>query len=147
MRCYVYYNVALSIGFNRFLDPLVYGDYPHSMRSIVGRRLPKFTKEQSMMVKGSYDYIGINYYTAYYASYTPNSNNPKSYTTDSLATLSCKIFYFGLPTNIDKYFMTCSVTVRPHLFTLQLTSMESQLVLRYVEFISLTKHIVMPMCR
>nr|TKR85682.1 hypothetical protein D5086_0000245540 [Populus alba] len=33
----------------------------------VGGRLPEFTAEESKMLKGSYDFIGINYYTTYYA--------------------------------------------------------------------------------
>ncbi|KAB1199984.1 Beta-glucosidase 12 [Morella rubra] len=72
-----------------FLDPLTFGDYPHSMRSLVGKRLPKFTKEQSKTVKGSFDFIGLNYYTAFYAADAPQLNaGNKSYLTDSLANLT-----------------------------------------------------------
>ena len=75
----------------RFMDPLTNGDYPHTMRSLVGNRLPKFSKKQSMMVKGSYDFLGLNYYTANYASYAPPSSNTKpSYTTDVHANLMSK---------------------------------------------------------
>ncbi|XP_042425970.1 beta-glucosidase 26-like [Zingiber officinale] len=49
-----------------FLHPLTYGHYPKSMQVIVKERLPKFTKEQAKMVKGSYDYVGVNQYTSYY---------------------------------------------------------------------------------
>ncbi|KAG6486822.1 hypothetical protein ZIOFF_055402 [Zingiber officinale] len=49
-----------------FLHPLTYGHYPESMQVIVKERLPKFTKEQAKMVKGSYDYVGVNQYTSYY---------------------------------------------------------------------------------
>jgi beta-glucosidase len=35
--------------------------------------LPKFTKEQSEMLKGSYDFIGLNQYTAKFATYDPSS--------------------------------------------------------------------------
>ncbi|KAK3027162.1 hypothetical protein RJ639_041263, partial [Escallonia herrerae] len=70
-----------------FLDPITKGDYPHSMRSIVGDRLPRFSKQQSKSLKGSFDFLGINYYTAYYVADAPNSNTNKSYTTDSLARL------------------------------------------------------------
>ncbi|PHU14221.1 Beta-glucosidase 27 [Capsicum chinense] len=48
--------------------PLTYGDYPKNMCRLVGDRLPKFTTEQAAMVKSSYDFLGINYYTSYYAS-------------------------------------------------------------------------------
>ncbi|KAK4542943.1 hypothetical protein RGQ29_033164 [Quercus rubra] len=72
-----------------FLDPLINGDYPHSMRSLVKDRLPKFTEEQSMLVKGSFDFIGLNYYTAFYATYAPQPNGVEaSYTTDSRASLT-----------------------------------------------------------
>ncbi|XVF85829.1 hypothetical protein PTKIN_Ptkin17bG0149200 [Pterospermum kingtungense] len=49
-----------------FLDPLIFGDYPSSMRSRVGSRLPSFTKSESDLVKGSLDFVGINHYTTYY---------------------------------------------------------------------------------
>ncbi|KAG6523197.1 hypothetical protein ZIOFF_013050 [Zingiber officinale] len=49
-----------------FLHPLTYGHYPESMQVIVKERLPKFTEEQAKMVKGSYDYVGVNQYTSYY---------------------------------------------------------------------------------
>uniref|UniRef100_A0A6N2LGP7 Beta-glucosidase n=1 Tax=Salix viminalis TaxID=40686 RepID=A0A6N2LGP7_SALVM len=53
-----------------FMDPLTNGDYPRNMHDFVGGRLPKFTTEESEMLKGSYDFIGINYYTTYYAQNT-----------------------------------------------------------------------------
>ncbi|ONH96078.1 hypothetical protein PRUPE_7G106100 [Prunus persica] len=61
-------NRSLDFMFGWFMDPLTYGDYPPSMRSIVKERLPKFTDEESKLLKGSYDFIGINYYSARYAS-------------------------------------------------------------------------------
>ncbi|KAK8522850.1 hypothetical protein V6N12_056544 [Hibiscus sabdariffa] len=51
-----------------FLDPLIFGDYPSSMRSRVGTRLPTFTESESALLKGSLDFVGINHYTTYYAS-------------------------------------------------------------------------------
>ncbi|XP_016190889.1 beta-glucosidase 40 [Arachis ipaensis] len=50
-----------------FLDPLMFGDYPASMRSRVGNRLPKFTPSEAALVKGSLDFVGINHYTTFYA--------------------------------------------------------------------------------
>ncbi|KAK2975466.1 hypothetical protein RJ640_028572 [Escallonia rubra] len=70
-----------------FMDPITKGDYPHSMRSLIGDRLPRFSKQQSKFLKGSFDFIGLNYYTAYYVADAPNSNTNKSCTTDSLARL------------------------------------------------------------
>ncbi|KAM7274270.1 hypothetical protein ACFE04_028934 [Oxalis oulophora] len=77
---------AMDFVFGWFMDPLAYGDYPSVMRTYVGERLPKFTKEQSEMIKGSYDFLGLNYYTANYAAYAPhlNSGNRISYVTDAL---------------------------------------------------------------
>nr|APR63783.1 hydroxyisourate hydrolase family protein [Populus tomentosa] len=50
-----------------FIEPLILGDYPISMRNRVGDRLPKFTKNDAALVKGSLDFVGINHYTTFYA--------------------------------------------------------------------------------
>ncbi|CAI9769431.1 unnamed protein product [Fraxinus pennsylvanica] len=65
---------ALDFIFGWFMDPLTYGDYPESMRTLVGERLPKFTKEQANLVNGSYDFLGLNYYTSFYAANLPAAN-------------------------------------------------------------------------
>ena len=88
------------------MDPLIKGDYPASMRGLVGNRLPKITKEQSKLIKGSFDFIGLNYYTTNYASPLPPSNGlNKTYSTDSHANLTgesgslatiCSISYSSL---------------------------------------------------
>ncbi|KAM7502629.1 hypothetical protein LguiB_001533 [Lonicera macranthoides] len=79
---------ALDFMFGWFMDPVTFGDYPKSMRDLVKDRLPKFTKEQSKLLKGSYDFLGLNYYTANYTADVPNpTDEAPSYTTDSLATL------------------------------------------------------------
>lgn len=49
------------------MDPLINGDYPASMKSLVEERLPKITAEMSQSIKGAFDYVGINHYTALYA--------------------------------------------------------------------------------
>lgn len=46
----------------RVLDPLVFGDYPKTMKKNAGSRIPSFTKLESKMVKGSFDFIGIIHY-------------------------------------------------------------------------------------
>ncbi|KAL3537305.1 hypothetical protein ACH5RR_000671 [Cinchona calisaya] len=80
---------ALDFGYGWFLDPLVFGDYPESMRRLVGKRLPKFTTEQSKMVKGSLDFLGVNYYTSNFAAQAHFHNGPNiSYTTDNQANLT-----------------------------------------------------------
>ncbi|KAF3647321.1 hypothetical protein FXO37_20025 [Capsicum annuum] len=69
--------------------PLTYGDYPKNMCRLVGDRLPKFTTKQAAMVKSSYDFLGINYYTSYYASdmISPYKANI-SYSSDSRVDLT-----------------------------------------------------------
>jgi len=67
------------------MDPLTKGDYPLSMKTLVGNRLPRLTKEQSKAINGSFDFIGLNYYTARYIQNANYSNSVnKSYDTDSL---------------------------------------------------------------
>ena len=80
----------------RFLDPLVFGEYPRTMQNIVGDRLPKFTKEEVNMVKGSFDYVGINQYTTYYIYDPPHLTKPKTlcYLLDWNAGFACKMFNF-----------------------------------------------------
>ncbi|KAI5322979.1 hypothetical protein L3X38_032051 [Prunus dulcis] len=80
---------ALDFMFEWFVEPLTSGDYPQSMRSLVGSRLPKFTKEQSKLLIGSFDFLGLNYYAGYYASDAPQNNSVyASYTTDAGVNLS-----------------------------------------------------------
>ncbi|XP_039120839.1 beta-glucosidase 12-like isoform X2 [Dioscorea cayenensis subsp. rotundata] len=74
---------SLDFMYGWFMDPLVFGDYPFSMRAYVGNRLPKFTEEQSKLVQGSFDFIGLNYYTSNYAQNIPFSKTVNiSYSTD-----------------------------------------------------------------
>lgn len=83
------------------MHPLVYGEYPKTMQNIVRDRLPKFTKEEVKIVKGSFDYVGINQYTAYYM-YEPHRGKPKElgYQQDWNAGFACKILpsysYFNM---------------------------------------------------
>ncbi|XP_022888458.1 beta-glucosidase-like isoform X3 [Olea europaea var. sylvestris] len=73
--------VDFSLGW--FVAPVVTGDYPPVMRRLVGDRLPTFTPEQANLVKGSYDFLGINYYTTQYATNSPKTPGARpSYNTD-----------------------------------------------------------------
>ncbi|KMT14423.1 hypothetical protein BVRB_4g072010 [Beta vulgaris subsp. vulgaris] len=69
---------ALDFTLGWFMEPLTSGKYPHSMSSLVKHRLPKFTREQSIMIKGSYDFLGLNYYTASYVANAPLSSSNSS---------------------------------------------------------------------
>nr|GMD74166.1 beta-glucosidase 44-like [Ipomoea batatas] len=53
------------------------------MQKIVGDRLPKFTHDEVKMVKGSFDYVGINQYTTYYVNDpSPNTSSTINYQND-----------------------------------------------------------------
>lgn len=70
---------ALDFMFGWHMNPITYGDYPHSMRSYIGDQLPHFTEEQSKMLKNSYDFVGINYYGALYAANVPRQDDIQEY--------------------------------------------------------------------
>ncbi|KAG8389061.1 hypothetical protein BUALT_Bualt02G0190100 [Buddleja alternifolia] len=48
---------ALDFSFGWYMDPLTKGDYPDSMKSRAKGRIPKFSKEESEIVKGSFDFL------------------------------------------------------------------------------------------
>ncbi|XP_042037299.1 beta-glucosidase 13-like isoform X1 [Salvia splendens] len=73
---------AMDFMLGWYMEPLTHGSYPESMKIRVKERLPKFDKNEIEMVKGSFDFIGFNYYGAIYALDKPNSTS-YSYTTDS----------------------------------------------------------------
>ncbi|KAG4971819.1 hypothetical protein JHK85_038240 [Glycine max] len=58
---------ALTFELARVLDPLVFGEYPAEMRSILGSKLPVFSPKEKSLIKGSLDFIGINHYGTLYA--------------------------------------------------------------------------------
>ncbi|KAM6594597.1 hypothetical protein CsatA_002300 [Cannabis sativa] len=73
--------------FGWYLEPLIFGDYPQIMRDYVQERLPIFTIEEKRLIRGSLDFIGVNYYTSRYA-YKSQPVEPKHYIGDSLATIT-----------------------------------------------------------
>ncbi|CAI0398435.1 unnamed protein product [Linum tenue] len=103
---------VLDFMFGWFAHPIAHGEYPESMRSLVGDRLPRFTEEQADLVKGSIDFLGVNYYTMYYAEDAPSTarifaaTNP-SYSTDSRAIQSTEKdgVPIGTPTAVDWLFI------------------------------------------
>ncbi|XP_061358454.1 beta-glucosidase 11-like isoform X2 [Gastrolobium bilobum] len=56
-----------------FLNPLIFGEYPDIMKRNGGSRLPFFTKSESNLVKGSMDFLGINFYYSFYVKNSPGS--------------------------------------------------------------------------
>ncbi|KAA8520283.1 hypothetical protein F0562_014539 [Nyssa sinensis] len=73
---------AFAFLFGWFMQPLYNGSYPAVMREYIGDRLPKFNRTESKMLNGSYDFLGLNYYTAGYAMDVECSKGPKNYYTD-----------------------------------------------------------------
>ncbi|KAJ8644861.1 hypothetical protein MRB53_006609 [Persea americana] len=49
-----------------YLDPVIFGDYPLSVKQMVGNRLPIFTRQESNEIRGSFDFIGMNHYITLY---------------------------------------------------------------------------------
>jgi|UniRef100_A0A6M2EZM9 beta-glucosidase len=50
----------------RFLDPIIFGNYPAEMSKILGSTLPKFSSNDKEKLKNGLDFIGINHYTSEY---------------------------------------------------------------------------------
>ncbi|KFK37251.1 hypothetical protein AALP_AA4G233500 [Arabis alpina] len=65
---------SFTIELDWFLDPVIHGDYPETMKKQFGNRLPSFTAEQSKLLKNSSDFIGINFYTSRYVAHVPHIN-------------------------------------------------------------------------
>lgn len=61
-----------------FTDPIYFGDYPSTMQSLVGNRLPKFTAQQKLRLKGSIDFLGLNHYTSKYFFVRRKGKSPVS---------------------------------------------------------------------
>ncbi|XP_047181503.1 beta-glucosidase 11-like [Vigna umbellata] len=67
-----------------FMNPFTFGDYPDIMKKNAGLRLPSFTQEESDLVRGSIDFLGINFYYSFYVRDSPSSllNHNRDYLTD-----------------------------------------------------------------
>ncbi|XP_057751346.1 beta-glucosidase 12-like [Arachis stenosperma] len=81
---------ALDFALGWFMEPITRGKYPRSMEKYVGSRLPNFTEEQSKELIGSFDFIGLNYYTSNYAAHLlhPNNDTDPTYWTDQHVNLT-----------------------------------------------------------
>ena len=73
---------CMDFKFGWILEPLTSGDYPETMKKIVGSRLPSFTRIQSEAIIGTADFIGINYYYSIYVSNCPSDKGVRNYTAD-----------------------------------------------------------------
>lgn len=72
-----------------FLDPVIFGDYPESLKKRVGDQMPSFTPEQSEMLKNSVDFIGVNYYTSRWVA-IPDEHREPSPTASGLPYLNSR---------------------------------------------------------
>ncbi|KAL5056412.1 hypothetical protein RYX36_037094, partial [Vicia faba] len=80
---------ALDFMFGWYMDPITKGNYPKSMQTLVGNRLPKFSEEESENLKGSFDFLGLNYYSSSYAADTPRLRKARpDIQTDSLVNIT-----------------------------------------------------------
>ncbi len=64
---------ALEFFLAWFADPIYKGDYPESMKLRLGARLPSFSEEDKLLIKGSSDFFGLNHYTTMYAADATNN--------------------------------------------------------------------------
>lgn len=62
-------SILFQVGW--FADPIVFGRYPDIMvEYITGNRLPTFNETERALIKGSFDFIGLNHYSTGYIHYT-----------------------------------------------------------------------------
>lgn len=69
-------------------DPIWLGDYPASMRKILGARLPEFTEDEVKNLIGSADFLGLNHYSSALASKPTKPPTYGGYWAEQLVTLS-----------------------------------------------------------
>ncbi|KAL4325523.1 hypothetical protein GQ457_11G028530 [Hibiscus cannabinus] len=83
---------TICVIFSRFMEPLVRGQYPPIMQKLVKDRLPVFTEEDKELIKGSFDFIGLNYYTSRYSKNIPTypRGAPLSLFTDPRVNITAK---------------------------------------------------------
>ncbi|CAF1717332.1 unnamed protein product [Brassica napus] len=116
-----------------FMEPLTKGRYPDIMREIVGSRLPNFTEAEAELVAGSYDFLGLNYYTTQYAQPKPNPVTWANHTAmmdpgakltynnsrgENLGPLFVKDEKTGMPITTQKAFITLWTTSKTNTITL-----------------------------
>lgn len=84
---------AIDFRIGWFLDPLTSGEYPDSMRSLVGARLPRFSSEEAKDLKGSFDFLGYNYYSTDFTVNNPTPQNSLNtdYVLDARANISDQV--------------------------------------------------------
>ncbi|XP_071931865.1 beta-glucosidase 11-like isoform X2 [Coffea arabica] len=66
---------AIDFYIGWFLHPMVFGDYPHIIKKNAGTKIPALTPRESRLLKGSFDFIGLNHYLTLYVKDSPSSLN------------------------------------------------------------------------
>uniref|UniRef100_A0A7N2LC35 Beta-glucosidase n=1 Tax=Quercus lobata TaxID=97700 RepID=A0A7N2LC35_QUELO len=94
-----------------FAHPITFGDYPQSLKAAVKERLPRFTEAQSQLLKGSIDFLSINYYTSNYAENAPSANGVNvTYFTDRATTLTTEKNGVSIGTAVHILLSLCVLT-------------------------------------
>lgn len=77
----------------RFVNPLVFGDYPGIVKKNAGKRIPAFTKAESKYLKGSIDFLGVNHYATTYIKDRSSSLNEdnRDVIADMAVEISCML--------------------------------------------------------
>lgn len=72
----------------------MFGDYPAIMKENVGSRIPNFTNQESESIKGSFDFLGVNYYGSLSVKDKSSSLNleTRDFNADMAIELRCKNF-------------------------------------------------------
>lgn len=72
----------------------MFGDYPETMKTIVGSRLPAFTEDESEQVKDAFDFFGVINYMALYVKDNSSSlkQNLHDFNTDMAVGLTGKLY-------------------------------------------------------
>lgn len=80
------------------------GDYPDIMKKNTGNRIPSFTKLESEMIKGSFDFFGINHYNTIQIKDNPTSleMDIRDFGADMAATLICMPCFYDTTVSIRK---------------------------------------------
>ncbi|KAL0318860.1 UNVERIFIED_CONTAM: Oleuropein beta-glucosidase, partial [Sesamum angustifolium] len=66
-----------------YLEPIVTGHYPDSMiKYVPAENLAPFTHKEAARLQGTYDFLGLNYYTSIYAANDPNPTAEDGYYRD-----------------------------------------------------------------
>jgi beta-glucosidase len=65
---------ALEFFLAWFADPIYKGDYPQVMKNRLGDRLPQFSEDEKIMIKGTSDFFGLNHYTTMYAAHSDRTS-------------------------------------------------------------------------